>query len=80
MIKSVSFTYEYNYFKMGTLVTPTSQKCPLTYGRAYRVLRCAGPRAPGRGGICHVNGRRRGLSTEHLREVQPEETLPDGHA
>jgi hypothetical protein len=80
MIKTVSFTYEYNYFKPGTMVTPTSQKCPLAHGRAYQITRCAGPRKPGQGGTCHVKGRRRGLMTEHLREVQPEEKLPIGHA
>lgn len=64
-----SKTFEYNYFKPGTLVTPTSRQCPLEAERIYKVCRCSEPMFIGDEAICFVEGHETSVSTEHLRAV-----------
>lgn len=67
---SKTFKVEFNYFEPGTRVTPTSSRCPLTMGQVYTVTKCIEPRFYADEAVCFVEGRKTGLSTTYLREVE----------
>jgi hypothetical protein len=68
MRRSKTFTVEYNYFEPGTRITPTSNRCPLERG-VYVVTKCIEPRDAQDEAVCFVQGRKTGISTTYLREV-----------
>lgn len=75
MRRKKTFTVEYNYFEPGTRVTPTSGRCPLDIGVVYVVTKCLESRDAGDEAVCFVQGRKTGVSTTYLREVEQCGTL-----
>jgi hypothetical protein len=74
MKKIKTFTSEYLYFEPGTLVTPTSHRSSLEYGKTYTVTECHEPRFAGDPSIVFVLGKNTGVSCEYLKEVSDVQT------
>lgn len=70
MKRTKDFTIEYNYFEPGTLVTPTSNRCPLEYGKTFKITMCREPMWPGDDCVVFVRGRTTGISSEYLKKVE----------
>lgn len=73
MKRTKTFEYTYNYFAPGTLVRPTSPRCSLEDGMAYKVTRCIEPMYAGDKCVIFVEGRKTGVSTEYLTEVDEDD-------
>jgi len=69
MKRTKTFTVEYNYFRPGVKITPTSSRCSLDYGEVYTVIRCIEPKFAGDECVVFVKGRDQGVSTEYFRNV-----------
>lgn len=80
MRRTKTFTITYNYFEPGTLVVPTSTRCPLVRDdrkrHVFKVTKCYEPNFPGEDGIVFVEGHKNGVETYYLREA----TDADGDA
>ncbi|GMU26239.1 MAG: hypothetical protein AMXMBFR16_11440 [Candidatus Uhrbacteria bacterium] len=68
MKRAKTFVVEFNFFTPGTLVTPTSPRCPLESGKVYTVTKCVEPLCYGDEAVVFVEGHEYGVSTEYLRE------------
>lgn len=77
MKRTKTFEIEYNWFEAGTLVTPTSRRCPLEVERVYKVRRCHEPMYAEDKAVVFVDDRETGMSTDYLREVAIGEITPD---
>lgn len=81
--RTKTFEVSYNYFEPGTLVTPTSTRCPLNVEKVYRVRECHEPMYAEDEAICFVSehpsgeDHRTGISTEYLRTVAIGELIED---
>jgi hypothetical protein len=73
MRRTKTFEIEYNYFEPGTIVTPTSKRCPLDAGETYVVSECSGPLEGDQDAIVFVDGHKFGFWSTYLREATPEE-------
>lgn len=69
MKRKKTFEVEYNYFEPGTLVRPTSPRCPL-YTGIYKVTKMYEPIDVTDEAICFVDGHSYGISTVYLEEVE----------
>jgi hypothetical protein len=65
-----TFEVSYNYFDQGTVVTPTSTRCPLAIGQNYVITECHEPMFADDKAICFVEGHKTGITTEYLRAVR----------
>lgn len=70
MRRTKTFEKTYKYFEPGTLITPTSNRCPLEYGKIYTVIECSEPMDCMDEAIVFVEGHQYGVRTEYLTEVE----------
>jgi len=75
MKRTKTFTVTFNWFAPGTIVTPTSTRCPLESGKFYVVTECHEPSFPDENAVVFVQGKQIGLSTEYLREAEAYEIV-----